>query len=511
MLNIQPLAHQDKALMLLRGHWKSDRTFLLDLPTGAGKTAVSAFIVDGFVRSGLRVMFICPYVTLIEQTATRFVQYGMDSESISYMWRDHPLNDLTKPIIIASADTLIRRQMPKDIDLIIIDEAHLKRKRILTFITETPAKVIGLSATPFATFMGQYYGTLIKPTSLKELIQQGQLSSYEFYAPVKPNLQGVKTTNTTMGNDYNENDLSEIMCGSDLVGNVVQNWLEHGQNLSTICFCVNVKHANYVTDQFNQSGVNAEIMTAGTPMDERRLIISRFESGITKIIVNVGVLVAGFDSDVRCIIYARPTRSKIRWVQCIGRGLRTAQGKEKCIIFDHSGTVHRLGFPDDISYDTLSFKDDGMSEAKKREQAKREKKPKECPECKYVKPIGIYTCPKCGFEPKVMEDIDTDETRKIQKVSGKKTSYSKEEKQFWWSQILFYRHRTYQLSGKYYQDGWCANIFKSKFGVWPRGLNDTYKETGPEVNNYITSRHIAYRYRKQPAQNSLNIAGGGIQ
>ncbi|MEM8082464.1 helicase-related protein, partial [Morganella morganii] len=69
-------------------------------------------------------------------------------------------------------------------------------------------------------------------------------------------------------------------------------------------------------------GVNAEIITADTPHEERQLIIHRFEQGGTKIIVNVGTLVAGFDSDVRCIIYARPTKSEIRWVQALGRALR---------------------------------------------------------------------------------------------------------------------------------------------------------------------------------------------
>ncbi|WP_422824136.1 DEAD/DEAH box helicase, partial [Xenorhabdus entomophaga] len=76
------------------------------------------------------------------------------------------------------------------------------------------------------------------------------------------------------------------------------------------------------------------------PHEDRQIIIHRFEQGATKVIVNVGTLIAGFDSDVRCIIYARPTKSEIRWTQCLGRGLRTAPGKEACLIFDHSGTVH---------------------------------------------------------------------------------------------------------------------------------------------------------------------------
>ncbi|EOZ0566576.1 DEAD/DEAH box helicase, partial [Yersinia enterocolitica] len=125
---------------------------------------------------------------------------------------------------------------------------------------------------------------------------------------------------------------------------------QNGRDLPTVAFCVNVAHANYVTIQFNKVGINAEVMVAETPHEERQLIIHRFEMGATKIIVSVGVLVAGFDSDVRCVIYARPTKSEIRWLQSLGRGLRTAQGKESCLIFDHSGTVHRLGFPDSIEY-----------------------------------------------------------------------------------------------------------------------------------------------------------------
>ena len=56
----------------------------------------------------------------------------------------------------------------------------------------------------------------------------------------------------------------------------------------------------------------------------------------TKIIVNVGVLVAGFDSDCRCIIYARPTKSEIRWLQTIGRGLRKSDSKEIATLYDIS-------------------------------------------------------------------------------------------------------------------------------------------------------------------------------
>lgn len=510
MLNITPNHAQSIGLAELRNNWLTTRTFLVSAPTGSGKTGLAAFITDGFIKHNKRVLFIAPYTVLIEQTMDRFVQYGIDENLISIIWQKHRLYNPNKPIQIASADTLIRRELPTDVDLIIVDEAHLKRKKILVYIKETEAKVIGLSGTPFATFLGHYYEKLIKPTSMKELIKLGELSPYEFYAPTKPNLDKVKSSNTIMGRDYNEDELGEIMGNADLVGNLVQNWLENGQNLPTICFCVNVKHANFVTLEFQKHGINAEVMTANTPTDDRKLIIGRFELGITKIIVNVGVLVAGFDSDVRCIIYARPTKSEIRWVQCIGRGLRTAQGKDKCIVFDHSGTVHRLGFPDEIEYDTLPSKTDGMNNVQIHERKQVEKKPKECPSCKFMKPIGVYTCPKCGYEPLANEDVETDETRCIQKISkGGKRVYSQMEKQSWWSQILYYQHQVAQTKGKFLSDGWCAHVYKSKFGVWPRNLNRCLQEISPEVRNFILSKQIAYAKSQSSttsAQQKLSLA-----
>ncbi|ELE6318301.1 phage baseplate assembly protein V [Salmonella enterica] len=356
-LTITPNFAQERALNMLRRDWKSHNTFMVYAPTGSGKTGLAAFIVAGFVSRGMRVLFCAPYTILIGQTANRFVEYGLPGDDIGYIWADHPNYDPDRKIQIASADTLIRRVFPDNIDLLIIDEAHLRKKRILQDIERLRAsgvKVIGLSGTPFSPFLGKYYDRLIKPTTIGELIQRGDLSKYEFYAPTKPDLKGVKTKSSLeYGSDYNETQLAEIMCGSTLVGDIVQNWLENGRDLPTIAFCVNVAHANFLTIQFNQAGVNAEVMTADTPVDERQAIIHRFETGATKIIVSVGVLVAGFDSDVRCIIYARPTKSEIRWLQALGRGLRIVPGKESCLIFDHSGTVHRLGYPDSIEYDDL--------------------------------------------------------------------------------------------------------------------------------------------------------------
>ncbi|THA18025.1 DEAD/DEAH box helicase [Rodentibacter pneumotropicus] len=505
MLSITPRPEQHNALNLLRREWSTKRTFCLYAPVGFGKTVIAAFIADGLINRGMRVLFVAPYTILIEQTITRFVQYGINPDEISVIWRNHPEYHPERLVQIASVDTLIRRELPTDIDLVIVDEAHIRRKTLLEFIKSTSAKVIGLSGTPFASWMGKYYETLIKPTTMRELIECGSLSNYEFYAPMSPNLNGVKKQATAYGYDYSETALSDIMGDNVLVGNIVQNWLKHGNNLPTICFCVNVKHANHIVIEFRKSGIQAEVMVAETPKDERELIIKRFESGMTKIIVNVGVLVAGFDSDVRCVIYARPTASEIRWIQSLGRGLRSAPGKDKCLIFDHSGTVHKLGFPDEIEYDELKSSTNGLKSAVNSEPKKIEKLPKECPSCHFMKPVGVYECPKCGFKPLVNDDVQTDDKRELAKLKGsKKRTFSAQDKQQIWSEIKGYQKER-ELAGKSLSDGWCAHTYKDYTGVFPRGLNDFAVEPSAPIRNFIRSKFI--RFAKVKSQSAGHQAG----
>ncbi|ELL9649913.1 DEAD/DEAH box helicase [Escherichia coli] len=498
MLKITPNFAQERGLNQLRHQWKHHRTYLMYAPTGSGKTGLAAFVTAGMVERGMRVMFVCPYTILLNQTAERFTEYGLPWEEISFVWRDHPNYDPSRLIQIASADTLIRREFPDNIDLLIIDEAHMKRRALLEVIRDKDIRVLGLSGTPFAAWMGKYYECLIKPTTIRELIQRGDLSDYEFFAPSMPDLAGVKTSNTVFGRDYNEEQLASIMGSSDLVGDIVSNWLENGEDLPTICFCVNVAHANFVTREFLQSGIGAEVMTADTPHDERQDIIRRFEEGATKIIVNVGVLVAGFDSDVRCLIYARPTKSEIRWLQCIGRALRTASGKKRALIFDHSGTVHRLGFPEDIEYDELPGKNDGMKASAGGGEVKAEKLPRECSRCHFMKPAGVHICPKCGFRPLGGDDVATDRDRKLSRVNKGKREYSREEKQRWWSEIKGYQNYR-NATGKPLSDGWCAHTYKEKFGVWPKGFSNAPLQTSVEVYNFIKSKTIAYAKGRKKA------------
>jgi DNA repair protein RadD len=109
-------------------------------------------------------------------------------------------------------------------------------------------------------------------------------------------------------------------------------------------------------------------MDGSTLPDERRDIFARFRAGEVKVICSVGVLTTGVDEDVRCIVDAQPTRSQILHVQKIGRGLRTAPGKDFLLILDHAGNHLRLGKVTDISHGRLH---DGTPKAEAERKAEK--------------------------------------------------------------------------------------------------------------------------------------------
>jgi superfamily II DNA or RNA helicase len=431
------------------------------------------------------------------QTVERFQQYGLKRPAV--IWQKHPLTDSSNPIQIASVDTLIRREWP-DCDLLIVDEAHLKRVKLLERIKDSDTPVIGLTATPFPAWMGQYYSSLIKTKTTREMIDESYLSDYDMYgSPVSPDLSRVKVRNYEHGRDYDQKELGDAMSDKVLVGDIVTNWLAKGENEPTIAFCVNVSHANAVTVDFTRVGIKAEVITAKTPFEERTEIFERFRQGVTKVLVSVGCLIAGFDEDVRCIIFARPTKSEMLYVQAIGRGLRLADGKERCIILEHSGTYQLLGMPCSISIDELKSSSNGDSKDDKRkeEELKKEKLPKKCTQCHHIKPPGVYECPKCGFKPIAGEDVETEQAdlTLVNKDKKDRPMTMAEKRQFHAELLGYYKEQ--QRAGKRWSKYWVSHKYKDRTGVWPKGMGDESCPPSPSTINWLNYQFIKYREGKK--------------
>jgi len=138
--------------------------------------------------------------------------------------------------------------------------------------------------------------------------------------------------------------------------------------------------------------------------------------------------------------------------------------------------------------------------ARRAAEERAEKLPHECSQCHFMKPAGVYVCPKCGHKPLAGEDIDTDTGRKLKKLGGEQRQPTKEEKQAWWSQIKFYQRQRVSLGKKPVSDAWCSHTFRERFGVWPNGLSDYPMDITPTVSNFIKHKLISFAKRIEAQQ-----------
>jgi len=261
------------------------------------------------------------------------------------------------PVQVASIDTLHRIKHKPQCDLLIIDEAR-------TFMSATGrmvlqeypnAKIVGMDATP-ALLNGQGLG--VSTGGIFESMVTGPteqaLIDMKFLSPSIPigtqdpiDVSGIEKT----GGDFNQKKLAEVCDKVKLVGDIVENWLRHGEYRKSLAFGVDQKHAKHIQEQFVSAGVQFEYVDASTPDDEREDIYDRLDRGPLVGISNCMIAGVGFDHPViSCVIAARPTASLTLWRQMIGRGGRICPdcaqhgkckfhptGKKNFIILDHAG------------------------------------------------------------------------------------------------------------------------------------------------------------------------------
>ena len=188
-----------------------------------------------------------------------------------------------------------------------------------------------------------------------------------------------------------------------IVGDVIENWQRIAAGRRTLVFACDKAHAQDLVEQFLRAGVIAELLTDDHSDEQREAVIARLEAGATMVVVNCFLLSYGIDAPcVECICLARPTRSVVLYMQCIGRGLRPHPGKTDALILDHGRVVESLGLPTDDFGWTLAAGDNANARAAlamaRKSAAER---PRICAECGCVwsVPEAGPQCPHCGWQP----------------------------------------------------------------------------------------------------------------
>jgi DNA repair protein RadD len=486
--------YQEKALDTLRAaRGRGIRSIVLEAPTGAGKTLVASTIVQGALDKGNRVAFVVPALALIDQTVEEFYREGV--RDVGVIQANHHATDWSKPVQVCSIQTIAARGYYPEAKVVIMDECHIvydAHKKWLTAARDNPedrTTFIGLSATPWTRGLGRYYEEKQTVATIAELIEQGYLSPFRVWQAPYGDLSKVRI----VAGEYVEKDLSAAMQTGDLVADIIETWKKLWGKDKTLVFAVDCNHAMSIQERFKAAGINAAYQDGTTPADERRQIKTDFHSGICPVVVSVGTLIMGVDWDVRCISYCRPTRSEMRYVQAIGRGLRTADGKSHLVLLDHSPTTHNLGFVTDISHDEL---DDGRPKRNNGEVPtdKERPLPVPCPSCAYLMPKRARECPNCGHANQHISHLVEERGELVETTANgahmerarKNREYTMEDKRSWYSQLRAIE------GARRYKEGWAAHKFKAKFGVWP----NSFKYTLPTEPTYEVMAWVKNETRK---------------
>lgn len=325
-----PRPFQLNAHAQLRAGFRSGhKNQLIMAPTGAGKTYLGLRICNEAMQRGKRAVFLCDRTTLINQTSAAADGYGLNEHGIIQAdhWRRQPQHLLQ----IASAQTIAKREYWPQLDVLVVDEAHTQMKIWTEYAMTSQAPVIGLSATPFSTGLGKIFSNLINATTMHELTQSGVLVPMRIFSCTKPDMKGAATA----GGEWTDKAAEER--GMDIIGDVVNEWINLGENRKTIIFGATIKHCKELAQQFINQGIMAAVFTSETTAKERQDILDDYRrpDSYIRILISVEALAKGFDvPDVGCVCDARPLRKSLSTaIQMWGRGLRSSPetGKKDCI------------------------------------------------------------------------------------------------------------------------------------------------------------------------------------
>ena len=332
------------------------RSVMVQMPTGTGKTHLLAAIVRDFVGQEAKavVWIVAHRRELVAQIDETLVRYGVTPE-------EHRIKAMSIQWLARHCDEI--GDVP---GLIVIDEAHhaLAKTYKMMWKRFPKAKFLGLTATP-CRLSGKgftdLFEVLVQSWSIPEFIKQGRLTAYDFVS--------IKTDSVTQGlieslkkrgadGDYQTMEMDRVLNKKPSIERLFQSFEDFARDKKGIVYAINISHARKIAAFYQEHGVNAVAIDSKTHVEERKRMIELFKSSNTngtdsslpiQVLVNVDIFSEGFDCpDVEFVQLARPTLSLAKYLQMVGRGLRVTKGKKSCMMIDNVGLYRVFGLPSQV-------------------------------------------------------------------------------------------------------------------------------------------------------------------
>jgi superfamily II DNA or RNA helicase len=327
--------HQEEALDSLAQMRSDGKTIaLLTHAQGAGKTVVA---ISDAKRLGGKTLFVAHRRELVTQAYDKLRELWPESGTGLFMGDVRDSEEFNIAGSIQSISEHLEDFPPTAFQYLVIDEAHHAAaptyKRVIGYFR--PQFVLGLTATPDRAD-GQSILDVFRECahrlSLREAVERGELAPIRcFRVLTNVDLNRVRFNQV----QYNRKDIEETVIVPSRDRLIVDTYLNHVTGRKAVAFCVNVRHGESLAELFRRSGVPARSVSGRMPRAEREKYLTAFHHGDLRVLCACDILNEGWDCpDVEVLLMARPTLSKVIYMQQLGRGTRKAPGKECLVVID---------------------------------------------------------------------------------------------------------------------------------------------------------------------------------
>ena len=333
---IKPRDYQYKAVYEAL---KNNRRLLLS-PTGSGKSLMIYSIVRYYAATAKKILIVVPTTSLVEQMVNDFISYGWNADDFIHKIYGGKDKVTDKNIIISTWQSIYK--FPKryfdDIDCVIGDEAHLFKSKSLTGIMTKlhNAKYrFGFTGTLDGSKTHKWvleglFGECERVTKTDDLIKEGYLSKFR-----------IKVLLCKHAPQHFESyhDEMEYLVEHKGRNNLIKNLVNDLEGNTLVLFNYVEKHGEPLYELINNI-IDPErklfFVHGATEVEDREEVRQITETESNAIIVaSYGTFSTGINiKRLHNIIFASPSKSRIRNLQSIGRVLRKGEGKDMAILYD---------------------------------------------------------------------------------------------------------------------------------------------------------------------------------
>ena len=322
-------------------HAVRTRRSLLLSPTASGKSFIIYLLVRYYAS---RTLIIVPTISLVSQLATDFADYGFESDRFVHRIYGGEDKQTNKPITISTWQSIYK--LPKkyfeQFDVIIGDEAHLFKAKSLATIMENLVNSkfrFGFTGTLDGTkthklVLEGLFGTVRKVTTTKELMDQGHVADFT----IKCLLLKHNDSICQAAKNFTYPQEIEYLVLNESRNRFISNLALSLDGNTLVLYQFVEKHGAILYDIINKASTGQKVFFVsgnvdGEAREEIRQIVEKETNAI--IVASYGTFSTGINiKNLHSIIFASPSKSRVRNLQSIGRGLRISETKTAATLFD---------------------------------------------------------------------------------------------------------------------------------------------------------------------------------